>query len=297
MPSQPIRSELRPPGISAGEWARIAVLRSDDELPDVPSVIGEQERIEACYRESRNGIFWFTKFYIAVTGGIQRELASGRLTPQAAEFLRRLDIRFYGYYRNALCETEAEDPVRIAWTPLLLRFSDHRTHPMVLALLGITAHITCDLPQAVLDTLSAMDYDAFPGAHSDERAVFFALNPILRRAAAGILRRDFVSGLPGFAHRLFPQLVEEEASRYIEFAREQAWYQAQTLWAVSRVDGLDGPALLQVRTLLAEQARCFNDCLFRELPLRPSIGIGDIIRWTGEVLGHRWRRAGAVPPG
>jgi hypothetical protein len=298
VPSQHIRSELRPSGVAPSEWATIAELRPDDQLPDVLSVISEQERIEACYRDSRNGIFWFTKFYISVTKGVQRELAGGHLPARAAEFLKRLDIRFYGYYRNALCETDAEDPVRIAWTPLLRRLSDHRTHPMVFALLGINAHITCDLPQAILDTLWAMGYAEFPGADSDEREVFFALNRILRRVAVNILRKDFVSGLPGLAHDLFPQLIEEEASRYIKFVREQAWYQARTLWDLSRADGLAGgpedPTLLQVRQLLAQQARCFNDCLFKELPLRTSIGIWDIARWTGDALGRRWRRTGPV---
>lgn len=288
MSSPHIRPELRPSGISAAEWARIAVLTPDDRLPDVPSVIRDQERILACYRESRNGLFWFTRFYIAVTRGIQGEIASGRLTPAAAAFLRLLDVRFYGYYRNALCETDAEDPVRIAWAPLLTRLSDDGTHPMVFALLGITAHITCDLPQAVLDTLWALEYAGFPGTDSDERAVYFSLNPILHRVAVAILRRDFVSGLPALAHHLFPKLMEQEADRYIEFAREQAWYQAQTLWTVAMADGgtagLQGAALLQVRQLLAQQARCFNDCLFRELPFRPSVSVGDVIRWAGGML-------------
>ena len=53
-------------------------------------------------------------------------------------------------------------------------------------------------------------------------------------------------------------------------------------------------ALADVRRLLALQARCFNDCIFRELPPRPTVGISDLVRWTGEAFRHRPRRAGAA---
>ncbi len=302
MAVQHIRSELRPAGVDAVLWARIAALRPDDQIRDVLGVIAEQERIEACYRDSQNGIYWFTRFYIAVTKGVQRQLAGGRLPVRAAEFLKRLDISFYGYYRNALCESVVEDPVQVAWTPLLRRFRDRRTHPMVFALMGISAHITCDLPQAVLDTLCRMGYPEFPGPDSEEREVFFALNRILHRVAVDAMKRDFVRGLPGLMHTLFPRTLEESATRYIHFVREQAWLQARTLWEVSELESRaaiaegapPSSALADVRQLLALQAMCFNDCLFRELPLRPTVGISDIARWTGEALGHRLRRTGVA---
>ncbi len=130
MAVQHIRSDPRPAGVEPAVWARIAELRRDDEIPDVPGVIAEQEPIEACYQHVKNGIFWFTRFYIAVTKGVHRELAGGHPPARGAEFLERLDIRFYVHYRNALCETDVEDPVRVAWAPLLRRLRDRYTHPM-----------------------------------------------------------------------------------------------------------------------------------------------------------------------
>ena len=106
MAVQHIRSDPRPAGVEPAVWARIAELRRDDEIPDVPGVIAEQEPIEACYQHVKNGIFWFTRFYIAVTKGVHRELAGGHPPARGAEFLERLDIRFYVHYRNALCETD-----------------------------------------------------------------------------------------------------------------------------------------------------------------------------------------------
>src|SRR5438034_1187725 len=119
-----------------------------------PSSIAEviarmQADVESLPR--RDGVACFTRLYLSVTEGVQRELTG--VTFRDPAFLGRLDVVFADLFFAAFDAARA-DPTRLprAWAPLVDARSAHGIAPLQFALAGMSAHINRDLPVALVAT-------------------------------------------------------------------------------------------------------------------------------------------------
>jgi uncharacterized protein DUF5995 len=272
-----IRYELKPeqPVLDETVWQNEAVLLPAAHLSSVSQVITQQEKVRRCYSAAHDGIFWFNHFYISVTRGVQEEIGEREFGKIGDDFLRTLDIEFYGFYRNALCEGDAADPVRVAWAPLFDHRGD-RIDPILFALSGMNAHILCDLPQAIMSTLTRLGRSEFPADNSEEHAAFEDLNEILYRVAVRCLKADFTSGVLGLVYRAFIPYLARVGDGYIRTVRDLAWVQAHRLWNVR-----EQPECAQeMRMALASSARSFNEWILTDVRFPPKLGLADVAAWV-----------------
>ncbi len=92
-----------------------------------------------------DGVACFTRLYLDVTKGVQKELAG--ITFGDPRFLAQLDIAFANLFFSAM-DGAAHKPVSVprAWAPLVEARGARGIAPLQFALAGMSAHINRDLP-------------------------------------------------------------------------------------------------------------------------------------------------------
>jgi Family of unknown function (DUF5995) len=198
-----------------------------------PSTVAEViERLRALADASpTDGVSAFARLYLAVTEGVQANLA--RATFEDPAFLTRLDVVFASLFFDAL-DAYARDPGSAprAWVPLFEQRSQRRIAPLQFALAGMNAHINRDLPVALVSTSTELGVDL--RVDSPEHTDFEAVNALLEQTEARV-KTQFLTGWVRVVDRLlhpFGRLDDVAAMWDIRVARDAAWANGETLWAL-----------------------------------------------------------------
>jgi hypothetical protein len=192
-----------------------------------------------------DGVSAFARLYLAVTEGVQANLA--RATFEDPAFLTRLDVVFASLFFDAL-DAYGRDPASAphAWAPLFESRSNRRIAPLQFALAGMNAHINRDLPVALVSTCTELRVE--PRIDCPEHADFETINGLLAQTEARV-KAQFLTGWVRTVDRLlhpFGRLDDVAAIWNVRAARDAAWTNGEALWALR-----DSPALKDdfVRTL------------------------------------------------
>lgn len=190
-----------------------------------------QEELE---RTPGHGLSYFNRFYREVTIGVQEYVEKHRFGTEGDRFLLRLDINFFLRYRDMI----TGHLIPPAWQPVALRDRDVRRVPsIVFGIAGVTAHVSRDLPWAVLLTLledwSRYCDGGFPSAGSPEYEAFAGVNQWLYWVAKDCLQTVFRPSVWGLAELMFPNDLDRVCDLVIRNARDLAWTRAGRLKACS----------------------------------------------------------------
>lgn len=101
--------------------------------------------------------------------------------------------------------------------------------PLQFALAGMNAHINRDLPVALVETCEALGVELRTA--SPQHRDFRRIDAVLARTEARVKSR-FVTGALAEADVALGQLDDCVAMWNVERAREAAWVNAETLWAL-----------------------------------------------------------------
>jgi hypothetical protein len=207
-----------------------------DELP------GRLATIDAAL-PATDGLACFNHMYRLVTESVKQRLGVDFFADPA--WMRQLDVTFGNLYLDAVrASTEQPDRLPRAWAALLERRGDTRIAPLQFALAGMNAHINRDLPVAVVLTCAALNTSPAAGTH---HADFQRVNLVLAQVEPA-LRVSFEDAFLHAADRAVPGLQDVIANFNMYKARETAWSNATSLWALRQhspaieadyIDGLD----------------------------------------------------------
>jgi hypothetical protein len=211
-------------------------VNSIDELPDRLAAIDQA-------LPPTDGLACFNRMYRLVTESVKQHVGAGFFTDP--DWMSQLDIVFGNLYLDAVrASVQQPDQVSRAWAALLDRRSDTRVTPLQFALAGMNAHINRDLPVAVVTTCVTLSTSPDAGPH---HADFQRVNTVLAQVEPTI-RQSFLDAVLQSADRAVPGLQDVVANFDMVKARETAWANATTLWALRQLssaseadfrDGLD----------------------------------------------------------
>jgi hypothetical protein len=187
-----------------------------------------------------DGLAWFNRMYQLVTQTVRDTLAGATVFGDPS-WMDRLDVVFGNLYLDALRNSvEAPEQVARAWAALLDQRLLSGVVPLQFALAGMNAHINRDLPVAVVATCQQLGTAPDAGSH---HADFWRVNEVL--AESEPLIRELVEGQPlAEADAVFPGLQDVVGNFNMVKARETAWVNAQTLWALDQIGAAAGAAYL-----------------------------------------------------
>ena len=217
--------------VSPGTWAPAV---SIDEVLDRMAGISES-------LPSEDGVATFNRMYSEVTRLVRAAVVAEEFAN--AEFLERLDVHFANLFFDAYAADRSGMPVSAAWEPLFESRLKPNTHPIQFALAGMNAHISHDLPHAVVTTCREMAL--IPDDGTPEHGDFRRTNDVLD-AATPEIKGWFVNGLVARLDELGGRLDDGFAMFGIHVAREAAWECSEMLWRLQddpRLDGLYRSAL------------------------------------------------------
>jgi hypothetical protein len=196
----------------------------------VAEVVARMQAEVASLPES-DGVACFTRLYLSVTEGVEREL--GGFTFQDPQFLTRLDVVFAGLFFTAL-DAARTNPSAVprAWWPLVEARRARGIAPLQFALAGMSAHINRDLPVALVTTCRELGIglEEVSGEHTD----FEHVNGVLASVEATV-KAQYLSGwlrkLDHLIHRV-DRLDDIVAMWDVARARDAAWVNGEALWAL-----------------------------------------------------------------
>lgn len=194
----------------------------------IADVLGLMRALEGAL-PPEDGISAFVRLYRAVT-----EAVDGAVRPGGAyadpRFVRWLDVVFANLFFRALRDAAARrSAVPKAWTPLFEARSRPGVLPIQFALAGMNAHINRDLPFALVETWAALDLE--PARAAPQHADFTRLNGLLEETEARV-KAELVVGALGHVERSLGRADDVVAMWKIGKAREAAWVNGETLWAL-----------------------------------------------------------------
>jgi hypothetical protein len=204
-----------------------------DQAATIDDVLERMAAIDAALPRD-DGVAYFNRMYWQVTRLVDD--AVDARTFEAGEFLARLDVHFANLYFAAYGADLAGTPISPAWAPLFEDRAREHTHPIQFALAGMNAHISHDLPHAVVVTcveLARAPLDDCP-EHSD----FTRTNDVLAQAQEQI-KGWFSSGIIATVDQLGGKLDDGFAAFGIHLARAAAWQTSEVLWELSGNPRLD----------------------------------------------------------
>jgi hypothetical protein len=212
--------------------------RAEDRIPVVDPIGGVVARMEAIAAglPAADGVARFNDLYLAVTGAVLADAKAGGF--EDAEFLARLDVVFAELYFAAV---DAERTRRgHAWRPL---FDARRTRgiaPLQFALAGMNAHINHDLAVALVATLAEFGYA--PRFRTPQHRDFVRVNELLERVEA-VVKARLMDELLTVADEALGRIDDVLAMWSVARARDAAWTNARTLWALRSEPRLRDPFL------------------------------------------------------
>jgi len=198
--------------------------------PDAPvvSVAGAIARMEAIGTAlpAADGLACFNRMYLDVTRQVNSQLGLGFFADPA--FMTALDVAFANLYFAAAGTAGTGAAVPLAWRPLVARRAVAGIEPVQFALAGMNAHISHDLPVAMVSTCMALATAPDAAPHpADYQKVDQLLD-----AAEQSIRQSFESAAELAADRHLEAVANLIATWTINSARDMAWNNCLLLWAV-----------------------------------------------------------------
>ncbi len=197
-----------------------------------------------------DGVAVFTTLYLAVT-----EAVVGSAEAQAFEderFTRALDVTFANLYFDALRSVAGGGSIPEAWVPLVEARTRSDVFPLQFALAGMNAHINRDLPVALVETCTKLGIGL--RASSAQHRDFRKIDRILASTEARVKGR-FITGDLALVDTALGQLDDCVAMWKVVRARQAAWVNAETLWALRRTPSLSARFLLTLDRMVGFAGR------------------------------------------
>jgi len=182
-----------------------------------------------------DGVATFNRMYTQVTRLVRDAVDLGEFA--AGDFLERLDVHFANLFFAAYGADATGGQVPRAWAPLFEARARPRTHPIQFALAGMNAHISHDLPLAVVAT--CRELGVIPDEETPEHLDYTRTNEVLAEASTEI-KSWFSTGVVATLDELGGRVDDGFAMFGIHLARAAAWQCSQMLWMLSDNPRMDG---------------------------------------------------------
>jgi Family of unknown function (DUF5995) len=225
----------------------------------ITEVIARMRRLVAALPPG-DGIRAFTTLYLVVTEAVRDAAKPGEL--EDAPFVRWLDVVFANLYFEALRGgLLAAGRVPKAWAPLVEARGQVGVLPLQFALAGMNAHVNRDLPVALVQTCEGRRLEL--RRRSPQQRDYRKLNGLLAQVEEQVKAELVTDALRDFDLALGDQ-DDVIAMWNLARARDAAWTNAETLWALRGVPQLRNEFLRSLDRLVGFAGRG----LLRPLPLR-----------------------------
>ncbi|MCW2780282.1 MAG: hypothetical protein JWR35_731 [Marmoricola sp.] len=199
----------------------------------IDDVLDRMEAIETSLPAS-DGVATFNRMYNQVTKLVRDAVSQHQF--EAGEFLERLDVNFANLYFAAHQADLMGTEVPRAWAPLFLARARPHTVPIQFAFAGMNAHISHDLPFAVVTTCQEMG--VIPREDSPEHVDYTETNRVLAEASETI-KGWFITGVMARLDQATGPVDDAFEMFGIHAARSAAWGSAEMLWRLSDNPRLD----------------------------------------------------------
>ena len=175
-----------------------------------------------------DGIACFNRLYLAVTEAVEEQARPGAFAD--VRFVRWLDVAFANLYLGALSSfLLGRGRVPRAWQALFEARARPGVAPIQFALAGMNAHINRDLPVALVQTCVARKVQ--PRRGCPQHVDFGRIDGLLAQTQERV-KREFAVGLVGLADEALGRVDDVVASWNVGAARQAAWVNGETLWAL-----------------------------------------------------------------
>jgi hypothetical protein len=207
---------------------------------DVPTVVAQLSNLQEVLRRlPSTPLCDFNRLYLTVTQGVLERLYAGEFRDPA--FVSRLDVEFAARYFDALrawAGPEAGARCPQVWSGLFRHMPRPGGRRLPPACAGINAHITFDLPFALVTTFDCLGTDPVDG--TDQHHDYLRINEIFGESLPGgyldrwqvlidTMNGSFDSSMDDALGSSLDSWWHGEA---IEYARNVAWRKAQKLWGM-----------------------------------------------------------------
>jgi hypothetical protein len=174
-----------------------------------------------------DGVRAFTTLYLAVTQAVAS--AARKQEFEDVRSLRWLDVAFANLYFDAIRGLGRGTATLRAWAPLVEARGRRGILPLQFALAGMNAHINRDLPVALVQTWEA--HATEPRRSSPQRRDFRRVNALLA-ATEDRVKPQLLDGWVGDVDVALGRADDVLAMWKVEQAREAAWVNGETFWAL-----------------------------------------------------------------
>ena len=179
----------------------------------------------------QDGIACFNRLYLAVTEAVGEQARPGAFADP--RFIRWLDVVFANLYLGALSSfLLGRGRVPRAWRVLFEARARPGLAPIQFALAGMNAHINRDLPVALVTT--CRDRRLVPLRGSPQYSDFGRIDALLAETEVRV-KTELATGLIGVADEALGRLDDVVALWNVRAARQAAWANAETLWALDGI--------------------------------------------------------------
>lgn len=189
----------------------------------IAEAISAMEMIAASLPED-DGLACFNRMYLDVTQLIDAKLDAQFFADPT--FINTLDVTFANLYFDAVNAAGRPATVPLAWQPLIDQRASPGIEPVQFALAGMNAHISHDLPLAVVDTCAAL---GSPPTAGDHYADYQKVDTLLDAEEESV-RRSFENAAELAADRHLSAVASLVANWSINDARDLAWANALVQW-------------------------------------------------------------------
>lgn len=204
-----------------------------DRAATIDDVLERMAAIDAALPRD-DGVAYFNRMYWQVTKLVDQAVDSKTFV--AGEFLGRLDVNFANLFFAAYGADQDGRTVSPAWAPLFEGRGRKRTLPIQFALAGMNAHISHDLPHAVVTT--CRELAVVPRNDCPEHTDFTHTNDVLA-AAQEEIKDWFSTGIVATVDRLGGRVDDGFATFGIHVARAAAWQTSELMWELADKESLD----------------------------------------------------------
>ncbi len=240
---------------------RSGVVGMTSSLPT--TVDGVLDRLRTIQRTqpSRDGVAVFNGMYLDVTERVAAAIDADDFTNAA--FMVELDVRFANRWLLAYDAAAAGREPPSAWKPLFEERVTLGVLPIQYALAGMNAHIEHDLPLAVVETCQARS--THPGSQA-VRQDYDRVNDVLASVESEV-RRSFLTTIGQRVEDEIGAVVHLISAWKIDKARDLAWVNAETLWALRKLELLSGSYAIMLSHTVGMGSRILLTPVARSLDL------------------------------
>lgn len=204
-----------------------------DRAATIDDVLERMAAIDAALPRD-DGVAYFNRMYWQVTKLVDQAVDAQSFV--AGEFLGRLDVNFANLFFAAYAADQEGREISPAWAPLFEARAREGTLPIQFALAGMNAHISHDLPHAVVTTCRELAVE--PLNDSPQHTDFTQTNQVLA-AAQEEIKGWFSTGIVATVDRIGGRVDDGFATFGIHLARAAAWQTSELLWGLAGKDALD----------------------------------------------------------